>query len=272
MFKSRYFLSSLAIVGAFVASSANADTVTTIFSPVPAGTSWGTLPGENTGTVAITGTSARSGNGSLELSGDRTRVQTGIQYAPYTTSMGAASAVTGLTFDWEVAADSSNLTYTPALRLLLQDGNTRSELIWEGAYQSSALGSNGTAATNPAGQWYSTSTSDLFYQYVAGAGPTFISGTQTYVMMTLADWIATYSRGATVSGISVGAGSGAGSGYHAFVDNVTYTTTAGSTTYNFEVAAAGVPEPATWAMLMIGFGAMGASLRTRRRHNATSFA
>jgi len=32
------------------------------------------------------------------------------------------------------------------------------------------------------------------------------------------------------------------------------------------VNAGAVPEPATWAMLMMGFGAVGATLRTRRRH------
>ena len=31
----------------------------------------------------------------------------------------------------------------------------------------------------------------------------------------------------------------------------------------FDVAAPGVPEPATWAMMMLGFGAMGAALRRR---------
>ncbi|MBS0479821.1 MAG: PEP-CTERM sorting domain-containing protein [Proteobacteria bacterium] len=33
-------------------------------------------------------------------------------------------------------------------------------------------------------------------------------------------------------------------------------------------ATAGVPEPATWAMMMLGFGAMGASLRRRAKVTA----
>ena len=35
---------------------------------------------------------------------------------------------------------------------------------------------------------------------------------------------------------------------------------------------ASVPEPATWALLLAGFGGMGALLRGRRRHGATAFA
>lgn len=43
-----------------------------------------------------------------------------------------------------------------------------------------------------------------------------------------------------------------------------------STGINFRVAA--VPEPATWAMMMIGFGAVGASMRYRRRKTSVAFA
>lgn len=33
-----------------------------------------------------------------------------------------------------------------------------------------------------------------------------------------------------------------------------------------------VPEPATWAMMLVGFGMMGASMRYRRKNTAVSFA
>jgi hypothetical protein len=36
-------------------------------------------------------------------------------------------------------------------------------------------------------------------------------------------------------------------------------------TWSLDAAAGAVPEPATWAMLILGFGAVGAGLRTRRR-------
>lgn len=35
--------------------------------------------------------------------------------------------------------------------------------------------------------------------------------------------------------------------------------------YGINVGVAGVPEPATWAMMLMGFGGLGAALRTRRR-------
>lgn len=47
----------------------------------------------------------------------------------------------------------------------------------------------------------------------------------------------------------------------------------GSTLTISAVAAAGaVPEPATWAMLITGFGVVGGSMRARRRTTAVSFA
>jgi hypothetical protein len=37
------------------------------------------------------------------------------------------------------------------------------------------------------------------------------------------------------------------------------------TNFSIQLATAAVPEPATWAMMMLGFGAMGAALRSRRK-------
>jgi hypothetical protein len=39
----------------------------------------------------------------------------------------------------------------------------------------------------------------------------------------------------------------------------------------FDISAdrGAVPEPATWAMLVLGFGAIGGAMRSRRRHNLT---
>ncbi|MBI0477237.1 PEP-CTERM sorting domain-containing protein [Sphingomonas sp. MA1305] len=188
------------------------------------------------------------------MTGDRTRTQVGIQYAPFTTNLGALANVTGLTFDWRIAGDSTNpynADYTPALRLLIQDGATRKELIWEGAY-------NGTYGNTARDTWYSSSVNDLFY----------ITGGSVNAGQTIAQW-ASQLTGATVSGFSVGVGSGATTGYHAFADNVTLSTTGGSTTYNFEAATGAVPEPATWAMMILGMGAVGFMLRSAKRRSQT---
>jgi hypothetical protein len=38
----------------------------------------------------------------------------------------------------------------------------------------------------------------------------------------------------------------------------------------FNASVGAVPEPATWAMMIVGFGAVGASIRSRRRHLAVA--
>jgi len=38
-----------------------------------------------------------------------------------------------------------------------------------------------------------------------------------------------------------------------------------SITYNYREATAAVPEPATWAMMLFGFGAIGAAMRRTRK-------
>jgi hypothetical protein len=252
---------SLAVVAAVMTFSALPASASTVVI-TPADSSWRVIPnGPTDGMATITNAAPRSGNGSLELTGDRTRFALGTIF-PNAASAHIAelSNVSALTFDWRIAGDAVpllNPDYTPALRLSIFDSTSgsRKDLVWEGAY-------NGTYGNTLRDTWYSTTASSLFY----------LNGTSVNDGRTIAAWLSAFGANSFVGGISVGQGSSAGVGYHAFVDNVTLTTTSGSTTYNFETAAAAVPEPATWGMMIAGFGMMGASMRYRRRSAKVTFA
>ena len=70
-------LATVLLTGLVAAAPADAaETIVNTVAPLPSSTSWGTIPGEDVnGTAMVTGTVARSGNGSLELKGDRSRAQ-----------------------------------------------------------------------------------------------------------------------------------------------------------------------------------------------------
>jgi hypothetical protein len=225
--------------------------------------------GNSDGNSEISSDAPRDGNGSLKVSGDRTRTFGLGNPFNANSNLGLLSNVTSFGFDWRLdSASVSNLAsdYTPALRLHIFDAGQRSELIWEGAY-------NGTYGNTSFDTWNTASLTgtdaDVMWRFESGIGQTNGSN-GAIVTETISDWASggLYSAGAYVSAISVGAGSSVGNDYFAFVDNVLIGFDgAEAVTYNFETdAAAVIPVPASLPLLA---GALGLSaLVIRRRKKA----
>lgn len=244
---------------------------------LPGDPNWVSTGNSGGGSSTITDTFAdqNGGNGSLELTGDRTRFEM-YQLAP--DGFGLLSQIDSYTFEWAVAPGStSNLgaNYTPAIRLLIEDpawattnqDRHYTELIWEGAYNSVGTVTQGT--------WYTTSSTDDFWRWEGGVtriNGTTLSGAQAN--LTISEWdtgsdssgtpLPWYSDSAYVYGISIGVGSSVGAGYHAFADYLTLVVDGVSTTYDFETAV--VPVPPAAALGLLGMAMFG--LRRRARRNA----
>jgi len=225
-------------------------------------------------TVGITTDYARSGNGSAYF--NSTQGDTGKGDLVY--NFGAAgaserialSSLTSVSFDfYRSSASTTTATFAPVLRLGMYKDNTfAGSLVFENVYQ--------TQQNAPVDSW-TTLTANLnngiFWATNAALGPTFASANGG--QKTLAQWIAD-NAGAnlTVYGLEIGIGSGWNNQFYGAVDNVKVDFSGGrSVNSNFEVAANGaVPEPATWGMMILGFGMMGASARYRRRSSKATFA
>lgn len=212
-----------------------------------------------TSSATITSSTALSANGSLELSGLRTRVYDNMSGLNI-----AANTIVSLTGDYLVTNGSPDGIQSPAFRVYVQGANGgQNELIWEAANNGGYT--LGTADSVLAG--------DNFWRQIVGSGfdGTGGVGIGTYIFHTAAEW--GDLLGGSVLGIGVGNGGCPGdcTNFHAYADNLNLTTDGGtSRAFDFQAAevAGAVPEPATWGMMLLGFGVMGVSLRRRRRtHN-----
>jgi len=250
----------------------------------------------NAGTAGISDENPRSGNASLKLTigGDKNPYDDWAFYTrttENTNEWGLLSDVSALSFDWFRATetDPGYLDYdpwnlqTPVIRLLIQDGDTKSELVWE-QYYTDILDFDQDYKMQ-VGEWV---TEDLiqqnFWRYSDNSGYTISTGkdmqnfgTNTLLADTISDWASGgwaagldsdvskifYSDSAFVYGLSVGAGSSWPGDYLGYVDNI-YLAFNGNVVLddNFELP---VPEPSTWLLLGTGIATLLAGRRRRAR-------
>ncbi|MGH6987878.1 MAG: hypothetical protein ACRED9_13710 [Caulobacteraceae bacterium] len=254
MGRTGFLLAASAAAVLIAAGSAQASTVDITSSNMQG---WSSPPSENSGggAVAIVGTPSYGGNGSLQMTGDRGRFVLGGLIglygdpSTYANNLGPLSDFTDLSFSYEIDPASTSLLdpkYSPALGLVIWVGGTREDLIFEQAYQAGGYGSEG-----PIGTWNTTSSTSLFYLQQEG---------NVNDDRTITQWLSDSSlNGAVVGGIYAGVGGGPGSEYKAYVGDIV----ANGTTYDF---ISSVPEPASWAMLILGFFGLGGVLRASKPH------
>lgn len=221
-------------------------------------------------TVGITTDYARSGNGSAYF--NSTQGDTGKGDLLYVFGNNGAvapvalSTLTSASFDFYRAGSSTtDANFAPVLRLdMLKDGIFAGSLVFENVYQAQT--------TAPVDSW-TTLTANLgtgiWWATNASLGPTFASANGG--QKTLAQWIADNTgSNLSVYGLEIGIGSGWNGQFFGAADNVDVNFSGGrAVNSNFEVAAtAAVPEPATWAMMLVGFGGIGFAMRRRSKSAA----
>ncbi len=242
-------------------------TVTTVVGPggganrggaVPTTGSWYQDSVGGGGSVGITKTFTNDSNGAAYFATVDGNSKGDLRYnfaAPV-----ALSSLTSLSYDFYRDGSSTTPTpFAPTVRLdILKDGNFAGSLILEYKYQSQL--------DAPTGVWTSLSAtlgSGIFWASNAALGPTFANANGG--QKTLSDWIADNGNSTlTVFGVSSGVGSGWSGGiFNGAVDHIAYGFSGGPSA-NFDFAVAGVPEPASWALMIGGFGLVGAAARRRR--------
>ena len=224
-------------------------------------------------TVGITTDYARSGNGSAYF--NSTQGDTGKADLLY--NFGANGAVAPVALStltsvsihfYRAGASTTDANFAPVLRLgMLKDGVFAGSLVFENVYQQQQ--------TAPVNSWTTLTAnldSGIFWATNTALGPTFANANGG--QKTLAQWLAANSgSNLSVYGLEIGIGSGWNGTFFGAVDNVNVAFSGGrSVNANFEVAAAtpAVPEPATWAMMIAGFGLVGGAMR--RRKTSVAFA
>ena len=212
------------------------------------------------GTVGITTDYARDGNGSAYFATQGGGAKADLEFL--FAQPVALSDLSSISYDYFRDASSTTMaTLAPVMRLdILKDGNWAGSLVFENYYQHSA--------NAVAGSWTTVSADlndGIIWATNAALGPK--NAAADGGEKTFAEWLAgNAGHTLTVSGMSIGVGSGWTGSFQGAVDNVHVAFANGpGATYNFEVAATGaVPEPASWAMMLGGFGLIGGAMRRRK--------
>lgn len=272
-----------ALAAALLAAPAMASTTVLSNAPAPGdsftnpgGTNQGQAVGasgwyynnvRNNGVVGISTANPRSGNGSVAFASPDGSAKADIEFLPNAVdiggnfvsvgSLGAFADLVRFGLDWYRDSASTNpAVQHPVVRVLLDlDGNLltpdRAGLVFERAYNSLPTLTD---------QWVTdvvTGTSNVWSFGALG----FATGGYG---VTLASWQANpLLANAVITGFSVGVGSGWAGNFIGHADNVTWTIGTVTETANFEVRGGVIPEPATWAMLITGFGLVGVAARRR---------
>ncbi|MBX3484571.1 PEPxxWA-CTERM sorting domain-containing protein [Phenylobacterium sp.] len=253
---------------ALVATAAQADVVT------PADLQgWAPANVRANGAVEITGAYKPAGEtGSLQFTTNTGSAADTTDKADYVHALNGTlgDLINGgaLSFDYFVDSSSTVPEYlAPALRLGFLDeasGKT-GYLIWEDVYNGGAVGTsvpNDTWVSNDilGGNFWLRSFSPGFTVENYGVSLSEWAGGQGY---TTPGGTFSLSAATRILSVEVGVGSGWGGAFNGAVDHVLvdFGTGSGGVSANFE---SGVPEPGAWALMILGFGGVGAVLRRRQ--------
>lgn len=210
------------------------------------------------GVVGITTDYAQSGNGSIFFSTTGGGSKADMEY--YFSESLAFSDFEGASYDWYRDGVSGNAgNQVPSLRLFT---SANTYLIYEPVYQS--------GSTFPVNTWVTESIGSGDFLWANNTGGLSVPANQACTpggqCASTAAW-QTANPNLRILGFSTGVGSGwNGGAFRGAVDNISFTFNETTVSYNFEVAGAGgvVPEPSTWAMMLLGFGGLGVAIRRRR--------
>lgn len=220
----------------------------------------------SSGVVGITTAYARSGNGSLKLSGP-SNAKADFEYRFNTNQQFTLNSLSSFGYDWFRSGTSGAPgQFAPALRLILSDN---SYLVYEPTLNGPT---KNVIFDQPTDSWQTNIFGDEGYMWWSKEG--------TQIAYSLSDWKAGRTIGnlslngsMKVIGFSTGIGSGWPGSFEGAVDNITYRTSGMDVarTFNFEVSGVStVPEPSTYALMAAGLALIGVATRRRRNGSITA--